>query len=167
SPVAVARGCRPWLSPVAVARGCRPWLSSCSPSPGPVARPRRPAPSPGPVARPRKIFGILFDFVFLHCMLTMLRETNNEARGNDYDGCNDCPVCVVYSVCVVYYPGFLPAPILTISPNTTIVRGETIMTALQATLDCAVVTVFDVWVENAYHHCRNEDGEYDRFIGYT
>ena len=41
------------------------------------------------------------------------------------------------------------------------------MTALQATLDCAVVTVFDVWVENAYHHCRNEDGEYDRFIGYT
>jgi len=96
----VARGCRPWLSPGPVARPRRP-----APSPGPVARPRRPAPSPGPVAvellpvavarprgcrpapwlspgpvavaRPRKIFGILFDFVFLHCMLTMLRETNN------------------------------------------------------------------------------------------
>src|SRR5208282_4218845 len=82
SPVTVARGCRPWLSPVAVARGCRPWLSPVA-----VARGCRPAPwlSPGPVAVARKIFGILFDFVFLHCMLTMLRETNNEARGNDYD----------------------------------------------------------------------------------
>src|SRR5208282_362253 len=72
SPGPVARDCRPWLSPVAVARGCRPWLS-------PVAVELL------PVARPRKIFGILFDFVFLHCMLTMLRETNNEAKGNDND----------------------------------------------------------------------------------
>ena len=59
----VARGCRPWLSPVAVARGCR--------------------------VAPRKIFGIPFDFSNLHCMLTMLRETNNEARGNENDERND------------------------------------------------------------------------------
>ena len=41
------------------------------------------------------------------------------------------------------------------------------MTALQATLDCAVVPVFDAWVENSYRRVNAEDGAYEVFNGYT
>ncbi len=86
------------------------------------------------------------------------------ARGNENDGISDCPVCVVLSVCMVHYPGFLPAPILTIVPNTTVVRGVPIMTALQATLDCAIVPVFDVWVENSYRRVNADCAGYNGLL---
>ncbi len=38
------------------------------------------------------------------------------------------------------------------------------MTALQATLDCAIVPVFDVWVENSYRRVNADCAGYNGLL---